>query len=436
MSYTEIELITRCVLYFVMAVLVLVGCGGKEARRDPAIGEAYVGPTTLVLRKEIAMTAASVGTLKHGDRLDILAQRRRFIRVRNDQGIEGWVDEKNLLSSEEMKGIREFSGRVRQLPTQGLASVNDATNVYARPSRQSPSFFLLKENEKFDVLGRRMFPHVPVKRKPLVPPPPKRPKSTKKKEPEPRIPPPPSPAAPKPPSNWMDISKTPESMLAQRKGPEPALREDWALIRNKLGQAGWILTRRMHMAVPDDIVTYAEGRRITAYFALSEVRDDGVPHNNWVWTTVGTGVSEFDYDQVRVFTYNVRRHRYETAYIDRKIIGFQPVLAREVKMPNLARARSENAAVGYPGFSLCLERPDGTRRRRDYAFIVNVVRIAGEGACEESGFDKVAATLAPQEQQAMPLAAQQEEPKTPFWQRMRGKWADLRSRVFGGDGKR
>ena len=34
----------------------------------------------------------------------------------------------------------------------------------------------------------------------------------------------------------------------------------------------------------------------------------------------------FDYNQVRVFTWNVRRHRYETAFRERNLNGMLPVV--------------------------------------------------------------------------------------------------------------
>jgi hypothetical protein len=44
--------------------------------------------------------------------------------------------------------------------------------------------------------------------------------------------------------------------------------------------------------------------------------------------------------------------------------------------------RGVPTSVTYPGFSICVEKDDGQRYRRDFAFITNVVRFAGQSSCE------------------------------------------------------
>ena len=73
------------------------------------------------------------------------------------------------------------------------------------------------------------------------------------------------------------------------------------------------------MAIPDDVAQYAEGHRITSYFALSDVRDGDAVKHNWLWTTIASGDHPYDFDSFRVFTWSLRRHRYETAYIQRNV---------------------------------------------------------------------------------------------------------------------
>ena len=84
------------------------------------------------------------------------------------------------------------------------------------------------------------------------------------------------PPAPKPPRDWLELSKTGEEVGEPKPTAEPAPvpMEDWSLIRNVAGQSGWVLTRRLVMAIPDEVAQYAEGRRISSYFSLAKVQDE------------------------------------------------------------------------------------------------------------------------------------------------------------------
>ena len=78
--------------------------------------------------------------------------------------------------------------------------------------------------------------------------------------------------------------------------------------------------------VPLEVAQYAEGRRFVAFFTLNEVQDGEkkVPQYLCVLTEPHDG-SAYDYDQIRVFTWNSRKHRYETAYREHKLDGVLPV---------------------------------------------------------------------------------------------------------------
>jgi hypothetical protein len=80
----------------------------------------------------------------------------------------------------------------------------------------------------------------------------------------------------------------------------------------------------------------------------------------------------------RVFIWSLRHHRYETAHIERNLKGYSPVLLKDVEFS----ISSKGAAEKYPGFSVCIEKKDGQRYRREYALLTNVVRFAGEYPCE------------------------------------------------------
>jgi len=102
--------------------------------------------------------------------------------------------------------------------------------------------------------------------------------------------------------------------------------EDWWLVRDSLGHAGWVLARMVDVDAPLEIAQYAEGQRFVAVFVLNEVQDaeKKVPQYLCVFTGPHDG-EPYDFDQVRVFTWNVRKHRYETAYREHGLNGVLPV---------------------------------------------------------------------------------------------------------------
>jgi hypothetical protein len=140
-------------------------------------------------------------------------------------------------------------------------------------------------------------------------------------------------------------------------------RDDWTLIRNAGGRTGWVLTNRVYLSIPDEVAQYAEGHRITSYFSIGKVLDNGEQKDIWLWTTSDALGRDYDFDGYRVFTWSIRHHRYETAFIQRRERGFFPVLAK----------RGE--------FSVCLEGDDGKRVRHKFALTDTRVRAAGVEPC-------------------------------------------------------
>jgi len=114
------------------------------------------------------------------------------------------------------------------------------------------------------------------------------------------------------------------------KAPASPALEDWWLVRDTSGRVGWVLSRMVDVDAPLDIAQYAEGQRFVAFFVLNQVDDNDkgvqkkVPEYLCVLTEARDGLP-YDYDQVRVFTWNTRKHRYETAYREHGLDGVLPV---------------------------------------------------------------------------------------------------------------
>jgi hypothetical protein len=115
-------------------------------------------------------------------------------------------------------------------------------------------------------------------------------------------------------------AKVPAKVIA---GP---MLEDWWLVRDDNGRVGWVLARMVDVDVPLEVAQYAEGQRFVAFAALNAVQDGDKKVQQYlcVLTEPRDGLP-YDYDQVRVFTWNVKKHRYETAYRDHGLDGVLPV---------------------------------------------------------------------------------------------------------------
>jgi len=94
--------------------LLLTSCT-SQAPEQPSSGVAYVGPLTINLRKDLTQKSAAVAAVKHGDKLDVIEMRRRFIKVRTAQGIEGWTDSNLLLTSQQMDDLRHLAEQAAKL---------------------------------------------------------------------------------------------------------------------------------------------------------------------------------------------------------------------------------------------------------------------------------------------------------------------------------
>ena len=142
--------------------------------------------------------------------------------------------------------------------------------------------------------------------------------------------------------------------------------EDWWLIRDAEGHVGWVLARFVDIDVPLEIAQYAEGQRIVAAFVLDQVADGAqkVPQYLVLLTENKDGMP-FDFNQIRVFTWNVRRHRYETAYREHNLAGVLPV--------TLSQENFEKEGT-LPVFVVHVKDDSGNPSERKYKLNTPIVR--------------------------------------------------------------
>ncbi len=356
----------------VVLLAVLAGCQTKR-NQTPVIGTAWAGPASLKLRKDIDSKSPVVATVAHGEKLDIVGRRRLWYKVRTEKGVEGWTSDRQLLDRSQMQRLRSLARETAGMPSQGVATTFDTLNVHMEPSRLSPSFTQVAPKEKIDVIAHRVSPRTAeaAKRELISPASKPQKKQSRKDAKASKAPTPPVPPAPAPPADWLDLSQPHDPEPTEAADAAPVRTDDWTLVRTPNGESGWVLTSGLYLAIPDEVAQYAEGHRIMSYFSLGKVDDNGQQKDIWLWTTAERLGEDHDFDGFRVFVWSLRRHRYETSYIQRRERGFFPVLAK----------RGE--------FSVCLEQDDGSRVRKQFTMTGNAVHLAGVQPCEKTAAQEV-----------------------------------------------
>jgi hypothetical protein len=249
--------------------------------RQKILETEYVSAPQAFLRDRVAAFYTKTATVKNADRVQVLERERRFVRVKTDGGLEGWIEQRYLVSQEVYDGFQKLAQQEQHDPLQATGTTRNDTNIHLAPGRETEHLYQLSQGTKVALFKR----------------------GTAEKS---------LPATLTPVEN-------PESAKA-------GIVEDWWLLRDPEGHMGWVLARMVDLDVPLEIAQYAEGQRIVAFFVLNQVTDEEkkIPQYLVALTEPKDGMP-FDYNQVRVFTWNVKRHRYETAYRERNLKGVLPV---------------------------------------------------------------------------------------------------------------
>jgi hypothetical protein len=297
------------------------------------------------------------------------------------------------------------------LASQGKATAFDTLNVHIDADRRSAAFAQIPTGGAVDVLAHKAVPKAVGPTPPTAPSFIRTPVTVPKRKHGKTVKPisliPPMPAAPKPPANWQELSSEriagpTQADLEQQKreaakqvvesaNKQPLVLEDWSLIRTKDKIVGWVLARNLYMSIPDEVAQYAEGQRISSYFQLGTVQDDekGTKHD-WLWTT-SSEPQDFDFDRFRVFYWNRRRHRYETSFRQKDLVGFFPVEVEPASSSDI-----------QPHFSVILQGKDGKLLKKRYSFDGTLVHLVSTEryAAPPGDNPTKAAPLAPEKMEA------------------------------------
>ena len=327
------------------------------ARFHPQLHETvYVSARQMYLHDRVAAVSNRVAEVVNGQPLEVLEHGRRFLKVKSEKDEIGWIEEHAVIDAKAYETFARLESQHKQDPVIATASVRDDVYLHNLPGRETEHFYLLGENAKVQLLARASVPKVaPAAPKPAIAQAaaPAQGKGQPAALPKAALPAPkPAPVA-RPAVPAEDVP--------------PVQMEDWWLIRDAGGHTGWLLAGRVDVDVPDEVAAYAEGQRMVGAYVLTKIEDaeattadHEVPEYVTVLSPPTAGLP-FDFDQVRVFTWSLKRHRYETAFRLHPIQGFLPVKVGSQAGPKGGTAPTFSFEIGS-GEAMSVDATSGVSR--------------------------------------------------------------------------
>jgi hypothetical protein len=315
------------------AVLIVLAAGAYYRFRltQTPLEIAYAGNRTVTLQSTTAQVREPITTVSYGDRLEVLKRFQDQVNVRTTTGLTGWVNERDLLSTDVWQKAADLEKRTSSLAIQARGHTKVLTNLRIDAGRDGIRLRQLNKNTPLEIFERRAV----------------------------EIP-------------------TSGAAAAQEEAGEPAQakKEDWWLVRAKTSEkdsvSGWILGRFIELDVPQPLPDYASsaGMRIVSWSELNKVVDaSGKAKPQYLLLGAhGPEGQPCDFSMLRVYTWGKKRERYETAYVEGGVCGKLPV---EVK---------DSPQAGETRFSFT-DLSNGAPAQRDYVMhqtIVRRVKQAGE----------------------------------------------------------
>lgn len=312
------------------------------------VGEAFVSERSVTLWSGVAQVRQSLGVLHYGDRVDVMARRNDSVKVRTAAGGIGWIESRYLMEPALWQRSVRLLDQVRGMPVQARGRTKVSTNLRVEPGRNAPRLYQFARGVPLEVVGRAV-------------------------------------------ADWVQATGDDKDMQAGN-GSDEAKKEDWFLVRGLATRppgettsraadassnttqpgdqtvpiAGWVVARFVELDLPDPVQegTASANVRPIAWFELNRVSDASGEHPQYLVAGVHGGEGQpCDFTTMRVYTWNAKKTRYETAFIENDLCGALPI-------------RFSKDSKGEPQFDF--HELEGKREERSYRLIQTVVRRVRE----------------------------------------------------------
>jgi hypothetical protein len=318
--------------------------------KHETLSEAFVSEKVAPLLSSIAQVREQVGILHYGERVEVVGKRNDFVKVRTNAGTVGWVESRQLMEPALWQRSVKLLDQTRGMPVQARGRTKVSTNLRVQPGRTEPRLYKFGRNVPMEIVGRAV-------------------------------------------ADWVQV--TDEKDAANE--PQETKREDWFLVRGVATRspgeasaraaestnttqpgdqtapiAGWVVARFVELDLPDPVREGASSANVrpVAWFELNRVSDPSGDRPQYLLAAArGPEGQVCDFTGLRVYTWYVKKSRYETAFIENNLCGQLPI-------------RVSKGPKGEPDFRFRVM--DGNKEERAYRLIQTVVRRVRE-AGEASG---------------------------------------------------
>jgi len=279
--------------------------------KHEATGEGYIGERSVTLWSGVAQVREPLDALHYGDHVEIVARHNDSVKVRTTGGEVGWIDARSLMETALWQRSTKLLGEAQELPIQARGRTKVATNLRVLPGRTQPRLYQFGRGIPVEIVGRAV-------------------------------------------ADVTQASDEKESAgEAADSKKEDAKREEWLFVRGLATRppseanprtpdtstttrpgdrtspiAGWIIGRFVELDLPDTVRdgTASANVRPVAWFELNKVNDiSGAKPQYLVAGTRGPDSQPCDFTNIRVYTWNPKKTRYETAYIENNVCGQMPI---------------------------------------------------------------------------------------------------------------
>ena len=293
-------------LLIAVPLLILVAAVAWALRpKHETIGEGYISERSITLWSSVAQVREPVDTLHYGDRVDVMARRNDSVKVRTAGGEVGWIDGRQLLEPALWTRSTKLLQQALTIPVQARGRTKVQTNLRVQPGRTEPRLYQFGRGVPVEVVGRAVADWAPVidEKEPAN-------ESGNKKE------------------DWYLVRA-----VATRPPGESAARTAETTTTTQPGDksipiAGWVVARFVELALPDPVregIASANVRAV-AWFELNRIPDDsGGKAQYLVAGTKGPDGQPCDFTTLRAYTWDAKKTRYETAFIENNLCGLLPI---------------------------------------------------------------------------------------------------------------